>query len=119
MVRREGRPRRAAQARKQGPDRKSLVKYVDTAHTQSPQYDRGQKATARLYGLPKDGRKARIVDQGGAEDLDLASASNTAACAAALAGMLSRTSLSSAGSAPLSSAAARAAQPASVICGCG
>ena len=30
MVRREGRPRRAAQARKQGPDRKSLVKYVDT-----------------------------------------------------------------------------------------
>ena len=29
MVRREGRPRRAAQARKQGPDRKSLVKYVD------------------------------------------------------------------------------------------
>ena len=29
MVRREGRPRRAAQARKQGPDRKSLVKYVE------------------------------------------------------------------------------------------
>ena len=33
MVRREGRPRRAAQARKQGPDRKSLVKYVDRLST--------------------------------------------------------------------------------------
>ena len=29
MVRRKGRPRRSAEARKQGPDRKSLVKYVD------------------------------------------------------------------------------------------
>ena len=28
MVRRKGRPRRSAEARKQGPDRKSLVKYV-------------------------------------------------------------------------------------------
>ena len=36
MVRREGRPRRAAQARKQGPDRKSLVKYVDMEGTQPP-----------------------------------------------------------------------------------
>ena len=29
MARRKGRPRRAAQAPKEGPDRKSLVKYVE------------------------------------------------------------------------------------------
>ena len=60
-------------------------------------------------------QEGRIVDQEGAEDLDLASASCTAAFAAALAGMAWKQMLSSAGSAPLSSAAARAAQPASVI----
>eukprot|EP00964_Phaeocystis_antarctica_P066922 scaffold40494_cov60-Phaeocystis_antarctica.AAC.1 len=56
-----------------------------------------------------------MVDQEGAEDLNLARASPTAAFAAALAGMPSSKRRGSAGSAPLSSAAARAAQPASVI----
>ena len=49
----------------------------------------------------------------------LARAAYTAAFAAALARIWSRKSCTSAGSAPLLSVAARAAQPASVICGCG
>eukprot|EP00964_Phaeocystis_antarctica_P112198 scaffold76400_cov69-Phaeocystis_antarctica.AAC.2 len=57
-----------------------------------------------------------MVDQEGAEDLDLASASYTAAFACtALAGVPASKSFSSVGIAPLSNAAARAAQPALVI----
>eukprot|EP00964_Phaeocystis_antarctica_P130729 scaffold94602_cov63-Phaeocystis_antarctica.AAC.3 len=68
-----------------------------------------QRATARQKGeRPPAARRA---------GLDVASASCTAAFAAALAGIPKRESpySSRAGSAPLSSAAARAAQPASVI----
>jgi len=54
------------------------------------------------------------VDQERTVDLDLASASYAAAFAAALAGMPGRLIMVSAGSAPPSSAAAMAAQPASV-----
>ena len=53
-------------------------------------------------------------DGAAARALDLASAACTASFAASLAGMPSRSTLSSAGSAPLFSAAARVAHPASV-----
>ena len=52
MVRREGRPRRAAQARKQGPDRKSLVKYVDYSVIVLTADSYEQQPTRRPYGRP-------------------------------------------------------------------
>jgi hypothetical protein len=75
---------------------------------------RAPSYTAGMYSL-RSPEYAPRSQEGTRAAFDVASAARTAACAASLARMPLRYKSRIAGSAPLSSAAARAAQPASVI----
>ena len=51
MARRKGRPRGLAPARKEGPDRKSLVKYVDIEASENPRGPFGNAHPGATLGM--------------------------------------------------------------------
>ena len=59
MVRRKGRPRRAAEAPKQGPDRKSLVKYVECWKGHLASVSKGPEHVSHVFTVPQNSEHIR------------------------------------------------------------